>query len=99
MLQYYKGHFHIPCRSGETGRRTGLKIQRAYAHVGSTPTSGTSKQTRLYPGRSSGIKPFVFCNYSFLGMVLIDGMGKNMLYKDKKATMYYRQMKKSSLHY
>ncbi len=43
MLQYYKGHFHIPCRSGETGRRTGLKIQRAYAHVGSTPTSGTTE--------------------------------------------------------
>ncbi len=31
----------LECRSGETGRRTGLKIQRAYAHVGSTPTSGT----------------------------------------------------------
>ncbi len=54
--------------------------------------------SRLYPVRSSGIEPFVFCNYSFLGMVLIDGMGKNMLYKDIKATMYYRQMKKSSLH-
>ena len=30
-------------RSGETGRRTGLKIQRGRPHVGSIPTSGTSK--------------------------------------------------------
>jgi hypothetical protein len=29
------------CRSGETGRRTGLKIPRGQLHVGSIPTSGT----------------------------------------------------------
>src|SRR5437899_1496663 len=34
------------CRSGETGRRTGLKIPRAQAHVGSIPTSGTGPFNR-----------------------------------------------------
>ncbi len=29
------------CRSGESGRRTGLKIPRRQLHVGSIPTSGT----------------------------------------------------------
>ena len=32
-----------PCRSGETGRRTGLKIPRGQLHVGSIPTSGTNE--------------------------------------------------------
>ena len=30
-----------PCRSGEIGRRTGLKIPRGRPRVGSIPTSGT----------------------------------------------------------
>ena len=29
------------CRSGETGRRSGLKIHRAIAHAGSIPAFGT----------------------------------------------------------
>jgi hypothetical protein len=33
----------VKCRSGETGRRTGLKIPRGQPHVGSIPTSGTRK--------------------------------------------------------
>jgi hypothetical protein len=33
-------------RSGETGRRTGLKIQRGRPHVGSIPTSGTTDSRR-----------------------------------------------------
>ncbi len=36
-------------RSGEIGRRTGLKIPRAQAHVGSIPTSGTNL-TYTIPG-------------------------------------------------
>ncbi len=35
-------------RSGEIGRRTGLKIQRPRGHAGSTPASGTIEKIRLY---------------------------------------------------
>jgi hypothetical protein len=35
------------CRSGETGRRTGLKIPRGQLHVGSIPTSGTNDKRPL----------------------------------------------------
>jgi hypothetical protein len=34
-------------RGGETGRRTGLKIQRAQAHAGSIPAPGTRAITGL----------------------------------------------------
>jgi|WetSurMetagenome_2_1015567.scaffolds.fasta_scaffold05382_2 hypothetical protein len=34
-------------RSGETGRRTGLKIRRRQLHVGSIPTSGTIEYNTL----------------------------------------------------
>jgi hypothetical protein len=37
------------CRSGEIGRRTGLKIQRGQPRVGSTPTSGTTKESTGWP--------------------------------------------------
>jgi hypothetical protein len=33
------------CRSGEIGRRTGLKIQRPRGHAGSSPASGTIRKT------------------------------------------------------
>ena len=45
-------------RSGETGRRTGLKIQRGRPHVGSIPTSGTSKFKGLQ--KSNSVAPFLF---------------------------------------
>ena len=35
------------CRSGETGRRTGLKIPRGQPRVGSIPTSGTNDNKGL----------------------------------------------------
>ena len=35
------------CRSGETGRRTGLKIQRWQHRAGSTPAFGTSLSSNL----------------------------------------------------
>jgi hypothetical protein len=34
-------NFH--CRGGETGRRTGLKIQRGLLHAGSIPAPGTNE--------------------------------------------------------
>ena len=37
---------HYKSQSGETGRRTGLKIQRGRPRVGSIPTSGTSNTIR-----------------------------------------------------
>ena len=42
-LRFYWGIWNkrTDCRSGETGRRTGLKIPRGQLHVGSIPTSGT----------------------------------------------------------
>ena len=43
LLTAVDGLVIIPdtCRSGEIGRRTGLKIQRPRGHAGSTPASGT----------------------------------------------------------
>ena len=43
-------------RSGETGRRTGLKIPRGRPHLGSIPSSGTKKMKGL-AGRWP-VKPF-----------------------------------------
>ena len=37
------------CRSGETGRRRGLKIPREQSHLGSIPSSGTSDIKGLRP--------------------------------------------------
>jgi hypothetical protein len=34
---------HFNCRSGEIGRRTGLKIPRGKTRAGSIPASGTTK--------------------------------------------------------
>jgi hypothetical protein len=40
-LLYNENTFPL-CRSGETGRRRGLKIPRGQPHAGSIPASGTS---------------------------------------------------------
>ena len=45
------------CRSGETGRRTGLKIPRGQPRVGSIPTSGTNDIKGL--GAYSLLNPFL----------------------------------------
>ena len=50
------------CRSGETGRRTGLKIPRPQGHVGSSPTSGTNNIIREHPESSS--KPLAIRAFS-----------------------------------
>lgn len=41
------------CRSGEIGRRTGLKIQQGQPYAGSTPASGTMNNLKRpdYPGQ------------------------------------------------
>jgi hypothetical protein len=39
----YKEPEYIFCRGGETGRRTGLKIQRGLLHAGSIPAPGTNE--------------------------------------------------------
>ena len=51
------------CRSGEIGRRAGLKIQWAQAHVGSIPTSGTSELQRV---SDIALALFYFCFEPFL---------------------------------
>jgi hypothetical protein len=54
-----RGIFHIRpefSRSGETGKRSGLKIRRAQALVGSIPTSGTRKNKDRLPQSD----PFLF---------------------------------------
>jgi hypothetical protein len=45
-------NFH--CRGGETGRRTGLKIQRGLLHAGSIPAPGTNK----FKGFAGLVNPF-----------------------------------------
>jgi hypothetical protein len=56
-------------RSGEIGRRTGLKIQRPRGHAGSTPASGTIEETRLY-GKT--VKPFSFSQHVLIENALIN---------------------------
>ena len=48
--------FRAKCRSGETGRRTGLKIPRGQPHVGSIPTSGTKYKMKIKRKRAEGKK-------------------------------------------
>ena len=55
-----------PCRSGETGRRTGLKIPRGQPRVGSIPTSGTNDKIPL--------KNAYFCSSSRKAITLTTGI-------------------------
>jgi hypothetical protein len=43
------------CRGGETGRRTGLKIQRGLLHAGSIPAPGTIE----FKGPRANRRPFL----------------------------------------
>jgi hypothetical protein len=45
---------NIFCRGGETGRRTGLKIQRGLLHAGSIPAPGTNE----IKGSAVSVNPF-----------------------------------------
>jgi hypothetical protein len=49
-------------RSGETGRRTGLKIRRRQLHVGSIPTSGTIEINTLLLTAVLKKRPSTFYN-------------------------------------
>ena len=53
------------CRSGEIGRRRGLKILRGQLHAGSSPASGTKENQGL---SRNWAKPFCFTKLSFMAV-------------------------------
>ena len=56
----------LTSRSGEIGIRTRLKIWRAYAHVGSIPTSGTNISFAYKKaGTNSGVRFLHLCYARF----------------------------------
>jgi hypothetical protein len=65
------------CRSGETGRRTGLKIPRGQPRVGSIPTSGTNDIKGL---TVRTVKPFSF--YAILLAYCLAYFPKGRVFED-----------------